>query len=70
MKKTFKYWASLVLTVVLAIVFVVLKLAGVIAWSWWWVFSPILIPFAAAILLLIVALIFAAYYSKELKKTK
>lgn len=26
---------------VLLIVFIVLKLCGVIAWSWWWVLSPI-----------------------------
>jgi len=29
---------------VLAIVFIVLKLAKIIAWSWWWVLSPIWIP--------------------------
>ncbi len=28
--------------------FVVLKLAGYIDWSWWWVWSPILIPFGVA----------------------
>lgn len=28
--------------------FVVLKLCGVIAWSWWWVVSPLWLPFAAA----------------------
>lgn len=26
---------------VLLVVFIVLKLIGVIAWSWWWVLSPI-----------------------------
>lgn len=29
----------------LFIVFLVLKLCGVIAWSWWWVTAPIWIPF-------------------------
>ena len=29
----------------LAIVFITLKLTGVIAWSWWWVLSPLWIPF-------------------------
>jgi hypothetical protein len=29
----------------LTICFIVLKLCGVIAWSWWWVLSPILICF-------------------------
>lgn len=34
---------------VLFIVFLVLKLTGAINWSWWWVISPLWIPFAAAI---------------------
>lgn len=29
---------------VLGIVFIVLKLLGVIDWSWWWVLAPIWIP--------------------------
>ena len=33
-------------TGLLTIVFVVLKLTGVIAWSWWWVLSPLWISFA------------------------
>lgn len=28
----------------LTIAFVVLKLCGVVGWSWWWVLSPMLIP--------------------------
>ena len=31
---------------VLFIVFLVLKLTNVIDWSWWWVTSPLWIPFA------------------------
>lgn len=34
---------------VLTIVFVVLKLVGVIAWSWWWVLSPLWISAALAV---------------------
>ncbi len=30
----------------LAILFIGLKLGGVIAWSWWWVLSPLWIPVA------------------------
>lgn len=30
----------------LAIVFIVLKLTGTIAWSWWWVLAPIWMPIA------------------------
>ena len=42
---------------VLCVIFVVLKLVGVISWSWWWVFSPILIPLAIFFVLLIIKLI-------------
>ena len=28
------------LATVLVVIFLVLKLVGVIHWSWWWVFSP------------------------------
>ena len=37
----------------LAILFIALKLTGVIAWSWWWVFSPIWIPLVIVLLILI-----------------
>ena len=30
---------------VLAILFIGLKLAGIITWSWWWILSPIWIEF-------------------------
>ena len=36
-------------TGLLAIVFIVLKLTGVIAWSWWWVLSPVWLPLAVAL---------------------
>ena len=35
----------------LTIVFIVLKLMGVIAWSWWWVLSPLWIGFLVVIAL-------------------
>ena len=38
---------------VLALIFIVLKLTKVITWSWWWVLSPIWIPFILALILLI-----------------
>ena len=37
----------------LAILFIALKLLDEIDWSWWWVLSPIWIPFAIIILILI-----------------
>lgn len=29
----------------LALAFIILKLCNIISWSWWWVLSPIWIPF-------------------------
>lgn len=44
----------------LAIVFIALKLAGIGAvatWSWWWVLSPLWIPFALVLVIAILAVI-------------
>lgn len=43
---------------VLAIVFIVLKLVGVIGWSWWWVLSPLWISAGLWILIIIGLLVF------------
>lgn len=32
---------ELSLTTILTIIFVILKLCGVLSWSWWWVLSPL-----------------------------
>jgi len=37
----------------LTLIFGVLKLTGVIAWSWWWVISPILIHMSLVFLAII-----------------
>jgi len=37
------------LPVLLFVVFLILKLAGVIAWSWWWVTSPLWISAALTV---------------------
>lgn len=47
-------------TGLLTIAFIVLKLTGFIAWSWWWVLSPIWISILLIIAILIIALIIAA----------
>ena len=39
---------------ILLIVFIVLKLCGLISWSWWWVLSPLWIPIAIAILVIFI----------------
>lgn len=43
----------------LTVAFVVLKLVGVIAWSWWWVLSPLWIAVALSLALLLIAGIIA-----------
>ena len=45
---------------ILTIVFIVLKLTKVIAWSWWWVLSPLWI--GGALLVIGIALIGAGTY--------
>lgn len=45
---------------VLGVVFIVLKLCDVIAWSWWWVTAPFWIPFAIIIVVIVVAIIVSA----------
>lgn len=45
---------------VLLIVFIVLKLTGVITWSWWWVMAPLWIPLSIALLAGIIWLFAAA----------
>lgn len=44
---------------VLTIVFIVLKLTGVVEWSWWWVLSPIWIHI---LIFIAVSLIIFAWY--------
>ena len=44
-------------TGLLAIAFIVLKLLGVITWSWWWVLSPIWITLVLVLILVFVAII-------------
>ena len=56
-------------SVVLTIVFVVLKLTKIIAWSWWWVLSPVLIELGialAAIILLAILLLTNDEYEGEI----
>ena len=47
----------------LFIVFLILKLTGTIAWSWWWVLSPIWIP--AVIVLVILLVVLAIFLLKN-----
>lgn len=50
---------------VLTIVFVVLKLVGVIDWSWWWVLSPLWISALLILLVIVGVVIYFAYEEKH-----
>lgn len=44
---------------ILTLIFVVLKLVGVISWSWWWVLSPLWICLGAWIVVFLIATLVA-----------
>ncbi len=48
----------------LLLLFIALKLTGVIAWSWWWVLSPFWIP----LVLVLAVMVVAALLSKGAEK--
>ncbi|CAH9012793.1 transmembrane fragile-X-F protein [Vibrio phage 141O35-1] len=47
---------------VLTILFIGLKLASVINWSWWWVLAPMWLPVTAAVGILLLMLIVKTLY--------
>ena len=55
---------------ILFVVFLVLKLCGVIDWSWWWVTAPIWIPVAFCLLIIIITVMcFPKVFTKKLKES-
>lgn len=51
----------------LTVLFVGLKLANIISWSWWLVFSPLIIQFgiiAVLIIILLIIMLLASAFSK------
>ena len=57
--------SGLGLSSVLTIIFVVLKLVGVINWSWWWVFSPTLISVAFWLIIVTIYVIWEVHYNRK-----
>lgn len=49
----------------LTILFIALKLTGVIFWSWWWVLSPLWIPWVIVVPILLIAFIFVSIPKKR-----
>jgi hypothetical protein len=43
----------------LTLIFVIAKITGYLAWSWWWVFSPILVHVGLIIGFCVIVIIFA-----------
>jgi len=50
---------GLLFPVLIFLLFVLLKVANVIKWSWWWIFSPLWIP--VSIFIIVVLIIFAVF---------
>ena len=51
-------------SVMLTLLFIALKLIGVISWSWWWVLSPIWISLIVAVFILIPAYLIFKYHDE------
>lgn len=63
MSKEIKYSGGNITTSLL-VVFVVLKLTKLVNWSWWWILSPLWLPF---ILVVIIAIIMIAVNNDNLR---
>ena len=50
--------SNMAFSTLLTVAFVVLKLVGVIDWSWWWVVSPLLINIVFVLIMLAVLIWF------------
>ncbi len=54
----------------LFLVFLVLKLTGVIAWSWWWVTAPLWAPLVLALVMLLISVLFITTASDRKKQKR
>lgn len=45
MSKDDKYKIIRVILTLILLIFIILKLTHIVSWSWWWVTSPIWLPF-------------------------
>ena len=48
--------------ITLTVLFLILKLCGVISWSWWWIFSPIWVSLAITGIVLILFIVCGLIY--------
>lgn len=49
----------------LGLLFIALKLCGVIDWSWWWVLAPFWIPIALVVVIIIIAAVIELIKARE-----
>lgn len=55
-------------TELLTIVFIVLKLVGVITWSWWFVLLPEIIAISLYLMIVVISIIYHVRVNKEMTK--
>ena len=61
---------GLSLSSVLTIIFTVLKLVGIIKWSWLWVFSPLWIKVILTVIILIIIAIIDGSFKNKYNKSR
>lgn len=61
----YKFSLNFGLPTLLFLVFMILKLTGVIAWSWWWVTAPLWIWFGILVILIVLFVIVAKYEKRR-----
>ena len=66
-KKTSNSILSDVFIATLTVLFIGLKISGIITWSWWWVLSPLWLTLVFLLLVLIIMFTYLSYKSKSLK---
>lgn len=53
---------------ILTLIFITLKLIGVITWSWWWVLAPLWIPLALVAAIFIAIMLVALFHHSQRRK--
>ena len=55
--------------VIVFLVFLILKLTGVVNWSWWWITAPLWAPIAL-LLILLVLFYYALFFARKIKENE
>lgn len=57
---------NLGIQLLLTVIFAILKVLGIINWSWLWVFAPLWVTIVAAFAIFIIVLAIKKYYEQQL----